>query len=142
MKHALVISALMIANGYMSSVFANPGVRDAEHMVVVTSTEAIHFKDGGAFFEMKEVLANGVLNENTVEVKGHESKAADLYLIGGGELKELQIGPTWVKSANSVHPLSTEAAARFWHIVESREGTGTNLNRLEQDLEFLVEESR
>lgn len=141
MKHALVICALMIASGYTAYAFADPTVEDAEHMVVVTSTEAIHFKGGGAFFELKKLLASGVLNKHSAKINGAETQAVDVYLIGGGKLSKLQVGPNWLKSDQAVRSLSAEAAARLWHIVESRGGTGTSLDRLERDLEFLVEQS-
>lgn len=141
MKHLAVIAALVLA-GFHASVSASSDITFVDHLIVVTSDEAIHFSDGGNFYTIKELFERS-LNENRSR-KNEEvaDQAVPVYLIGSGELKQLEVGPTFIRWNGAVYSMSEKASNRFREIVGSRKGTGTSLDQLEGHLDYLVTRSR
>ena len=99
------------------------GFRDAQRIIVITDNEAIHYASFCAFYEIRELLSEGLKDASeSISVPG-VAKYEVRALARSGEYTA-RIGDHWIQTKEGTALLSTARYERILALIEPRLGKG------------------
>ena len=120
----------------VTSTHADPAdrFREAQRIVVITQSEAIHYAQFCGFYELRELLADGISNVS-MAVEPMESPLFEVKLLGQAGEITAHVGDHWIGTADGVALLPSARYDRLMEIVNNRKGSGVAEAKIDESIQ-------
>ena len=97
--------------------------REAQRIVVITDDEGIHYAHGCAFYELRDLLADGARNvTDTVNIG--DAPLYEIRVLGKFGKTTVYVGDHWIDTIEGTALLPSAAYDRVVELIERRKGQG------------------
>jgi len=114
-------------------------VGDAQRIVVIRAGEGIHYAHGCAFYELRDLLLEGV-DGLSQEVGTPDAPSFEVRLIGKSGVSTVYVGDHWISSEGRVAVLASATYDRILKLVEKRKGGGVPESKMEKSVQVALSE--
>ena len=125
----------------VASAFADPSaaIRNSQRIVVVTDSEGIHYAHGCAFYEMRDLLADGT--RSTTELVSVNGEAQfEIRILGKTGDTPAQLGDRWIRIDGQAFSLSDATYDRIIALIDARKGAGVGKQRVANSIQAALEQ--
>jgi hypothetical protein len=116
-----------------------PSVEDTQRIVVIRNGEGIHYAHGCAFYELRDLLWEGV-GDSSKQKGMPDTPFFEVRLIGKSGVSTVHVGDHWVSTAGGVTVLTAATYARILKPVEKRRGGGVPESKIEKSVQAALSE--
>ena len=116
-------------------------IRIAQHIVVITPDEGIHYARFYGFYELREILSESIADlSEALTTAG--SPLFEVRAIGTDSELTAHIGDHWISTEDGVAILSPPVFKRLIELIEKRKGHGVPLPDLEASIQHAADQIR
>lgn len=119
----IIVVALFCLVGTASIAGSSPDYNNALRLVVITDDEGIHYAHGCAFYELRNLLADGASNAAEI-VADTGVPTYEIRLLGKFGERTVYLGNYWLVTPDGTVPLTTATYSRIIELIETRKGQG------------------
>lgn len=116
-----------------------PSVEDTQRIVVIKDGEGIHYAHGCAFYELRDLLWEGV-GDSSKQIGIPDTPFFEVRLIGKSGVSTVHVGDHWASTAGRVTVLTSATYARILKLVEKRRGGGVPESKIEKSVQAALSE--
>jgi hypothetical protein len=116
-----------------------PSVEDTQRIVVIRNGEGIHYAHGCAFYELRDLLWEGV-GDSSKQKGMPDTPFFEVRLIGKSGVSTVNVGDHWVSTAGGVTLLTAATYARILKLVEKRRSGGVPESKIEKSVQAALSE--
>ena len=121
--HLAVIAALAVGSSPISHAESGFDLKAVDRIVVTSEREAVPYKDGPAFHELKKIIMASLATA-PVQDAGSGPSQYDVVLFSGSDEHKYALGARWLKGSDGTRQIPSAEFTKMMHIIESRAGEG------------------
>jgi hypothetical protein len=114
-----------------------PSVGDAQQIVVIRNGEGIHYAHGCAFYELRDLLSEGVDGVSR-DVSTPDTPLFEVRLVGKSGVSTVYVGDHWISTEGRVAVLASATYDQILKLVAKRKGGGVPESRIEESVQVAL----
>ena len=116
-----------------------PHIGDTQRIVVIRNGEGIHYAHGCAFYELRDLLSEGV-GDTSKKIGTPDTLFFEVRLIRKSGVSTVYVGDHWISTTGRVTVLTSATYDRILKLVEKRKGGGVPESRIEKSVQAALSE--